>query len=295
MRARSALFTLFGDVVRPAGGDAWLTTLTSCMGALGFSPQATRTALHRMAAEGWVAPTRSGRFSAYRLTELGVERLEEAATRIYRMRAVEWDGRWRLLVLGSATVDSAIIRELQWSGHGRLAPDLWVTPHRQGPGLDRLLDTSGLAASALRFDTTNVDPTADARIVATAWDLRELRNAHATFIRTWRKAAAPADPQEAFAVRIRLVHHWRSFLFLDPGLPTDLLPADWLGDDAVAVFRSLYEAVDEQAWRYYDDLVSNAPPLADAGAAVRTLHSRSASPFVHGIDALQATPARSTA
>ena len=29
MRARSALFTLFGDVVRPMGGEAWLSTITA--------------------------------------------------------------------------------------------------------------------------------------------------------------------------------------------------------------------------------------------------------------------------
>ena len=295
MRARSALFTLFGDVVRPAGGDAWLSTLTACMGTLGFSPQATRTALHRMAAEGWVAPTRSGRFSAYRLTPLGVERLEEAAARIYRMRAVDWDGRWHLLVLPSAGADAPTVRELQWSGHGRLTPDVWVSPHPQGAGLDRLLESSGLAATALRFDTTNADRAADTRIVATAWDLRELHDAHATFISAWSDVVAPADAQEAFATRIRLVHHWRSFLFLDPGLPTDLLPADWLGHDAAAVFRSLYEAVDEQAWHYYDELVSGAPPLTDAHATVRTLRHRTASPFVHGIDALQTLKTRSTA
>ena len=36
MRARSALFTLFGDVVRPMGGEAWLSTITAAMGTLAF-------------------------------------------------------------------------------------------------------------------------------------------------------------------------------------------------------------------------------------------------------------------
>ena len=29
-------------------------------------------------------------------------------------------------------------------------------------------------------------------------------------------------PQETFVTRLRLVHHWRSFLFLDPGLGASL-------------------------------------------------------------------------
>ena len=261
MRARSALFTLFGDVVRPAGGDAWLTTITACMGALGFTPQATRTALHRMAAEGWVAPTRVGRFSAYRLTERGAVRLDEAAARIYRLRAADWDGRWHLLVSPGAGRDAAVARELQWSGHGRLSADVWVSPHEQGESLADLLAAANLTAH--RFTTMNGgDPAEDARIVATAWDLRELRTAHGVFIETWREVGTPADPQEAFTTRIKLVHHWRSFLFLEPGLPGKLLPADWLGDAAGEVFRSLYDGVDQAAWRYYDGLRSDAPPLS---------------------------------
>ena len=261
MRARSALFTLFGDVVRPAGGDAWLTTITTCMVALGFTPEATRTALHRMAAEGWVAPTRVGRFAAYRLTGAGAERLDEAAARIYRLRVADWDGRWHLVVSPEATRNVALARELQWSGHGRLSDDLWVSPHPQGRRLEQLLAAHG-ATSALRFERAAVsDSNENARIVAAAWDLSELHQAHAAFLDAWEDTAAPSDPEDAFVLRIRLVHHWRSFLFLDPGLPPQVLPADWLGQRAATAFRSLYEAVNDAAWSYYDGVAAGAPAL----------------------------------
>ena len=291
LKARSALFTLFGDVVRPAGGEAWLSTLTTCMGTLGFTPEATRTALHRMAAEGWVAPRRHGRYAAYRLTDAGVERLEEAAARIYRLRAADWDGRWHLLVCAAAGRSPAVARELQWSGHGRLSADVWISPHPQGRRLTRLLEAHDLDDVAVRFDTvTAADPASNEQIVAESWDLTELRAAHADFIEQWAATTAPTQPDEAFVTRIRLVHHWRSFLFLDHVLPTDLLPPDWLGDEAATVFRSLYEAVDGPAWGYYDAIVEDAPPLAADGdaAPVRTLRTGS-NPFVHGLDALTTT------
>jgi phenylacetic acid degradation operon negative regulatory protein len=275
--------------VRPAGGDAWLTTLTTCMGALGFTPEATRTALHRMAAEGWVAPRRSGRYSVYSLTDAGVERLEEAAARIYRLRAADWDGRWHLLVCPAAGRNPQVSRELQWTGHGRLSADVWVSPHPQGRRLARLLDVHGIDDLAMQFDTVTTADTAQShRIVATAWDLTELRAAHRSFIDLWSSAAAPSEPEDAFATRIRLVHHWRSFLFMDPGLPAELLPADWLGDEAARVFRTLYEAVDAAAWRYYDDVAHTAPPTVDVAtdAAITVLDRTAGNPFVHGLDAL---------
>jgi phenylacetic acid degradation operon negative regulatory protein len=298
VRARSALFTLFGDAVRPAGGTAWLTTLTACMAALGFTPQATRTALHRMAADGWVTPTRTGRFSAYRLPDAGVERLEEAAARIYRLRAADWDGRWHLLLSAGAGRNAAVARELQWSGHGRLTADLWVSPHPQGRRLERLLEAHSLLDTALRFDTAHAgNHVEDERIVTTAFALDELRDAHAGFLAEWANAAAPTDEQEAFTTRIRLVHHWRSFLFLDPGLPAELLPSNWLGDEAAATFRTLYEALDDAAWRYYEGLAAAAPPLGNgtANGRVQTLR-HVGNPFVHGIDTRQPrSKTRSTA
>lgn len=261
MRARSALFTLFGDVVRPAGGNAWLTTLTTCMVALGFTPEATRTALHRMAAEGWVAPTRVGRFAAYRLTAAGVERLDEAAARIYRLRAADWDGRWHLVVSREAAANPALARELQWSGHGRLSDELWISPHPQGRRLEQLLAAHG-AVDSLRFERAAVaDASENARIVAAAWDLSELHEAHTAFLAAWENAAVPLEPEAAFVLRIRLVHHWRSFLFVDPGLPSQVLPAGWLGDRAAAAFRSLYDALNDAAWAYYDAVAAGAPAL----------------------------------
>lgn len=292
MRARSALFTLFGDVVRPAGGDAWLSTITTCMGALGFTPEATRTALHRMTAEGWVEPTRVGRFAVYRLTGRGVDRLEEAASRIYRLRAVEWDGRWRLLVCGPTArpEDKAgFERALRWMGFGRLTGEVWASPHPHGDRLRRVLADHD-AADSFRFLAAGpADASEDARIVSTAWNLDELRDAHSGFIARWAAVAVPSDPVAAFTTRIRLVHDWRSFLFLDPGLPAPLLPPDWLGEAAARTFRDLYEAIDSAAWTYFDGLVADAPPLENGR------RSRAANPFALGLDALDVTPTRTPA
>lgn len=311
MRARSALFTLFGDVVRPSGGEAWLTALTRAMSVLGFTPQATRTALHRMTTEGWVEPRRVGRYAAYRLTDRGADRLEEAAARIYRLRAADWDGRWRLLITSPALaadnggrpadrpnglrergVPPAFARALHWMGFGRLSTEVWVSPHEHGERLSVLVDEHAMAAESLPFlsTTDGADPLApsaeDRRIVARAWDLGTLRGAHAGFLRDW-PAQAPDqhdDPGAAFVRRLRLVHHWRSFLFLDPGLPAALLPDDWLGDEAARRFRDLYEAASEPAWAWWADLTAASPAAAPLGTTPQD------SPFARGLDALATRP-----
>lgn len=280
MRARSALFTLFGDVVRPAGGEAWLATLTACMATLGFTPEATRTALHRMAGEGWVEPRRVGRYAAYRLTARGVDRLEEAATRIYALRSLPWDGRWRVLVSGAIGDAPDLARELAWMGFGRLDHAVWVSPHPHGTRLRSLLEAHGLVG-----EVTGLVGTAELGgddLVHRAWDLETLEAAYSAFLEAWADPPPPATPAEAFGQRVRLVHEWRKFLFLDPGLPAAVLPEGWVGFAAAERFRECYEDLEDAAWRFYEDL--RAVP-APAGPPPARRPERS--PFARGLAALQ--------
>lgn len=277
MRARSALFTLFGDVVRPAGGEAWLSTITACMQTVGFRPEAVRTALHRMGAEGWVAPRREGRYAAYQLTERGVARLEEAAARIYRLRSQAWDGRWRLL-LADDLADPAVTATLAWIGYGRLQPGAWVHPQPHAASTRALVEETGAAATWLE-DATTVD---DAGLAARAWALADLRASHEAFLRDWAYAALPTDPAEAFATRLRLVHEWRKFLFADPGLPAEVLPRDWPGYTAAERFRDVYEALRAPSWTFYADQQRQA-------GGTSAVIADGASPFAQGLAALHQT------
>ena len=41
---------------------------------------------------------------------------------------------------------------------------------------------------------------------------------------------------ECFVERTKLVHEYRKFLFVDPGLPEELLPEKWLGSQFIIIF-----------------------------------------------------------
>ena len=43
-------------------------------------------------------------------------------------------------------------------------------------------------------------------------------------------------PGQAFADYVRVLTAWRRLPFLDPGLPPELLPADWHGTRAAELF-----------------------------------------------------------
>src|ERR1700759_5276375 len=92
MHARSALFDLYGDHLRPRGGQAPVSALVRLLAPLGIAAPAVRTAVARMVRRGWLQPVRLPGGPGYGLTSKAVRRLDEAATRIYRTGRIPWGG-----------------------------------------------------------------------------------------------------------------------------------------------------------------------------------------------------------
>jgi phenylacetic acid degradation operon negative regulatory protein len=238
VNARSALFDLYGDHLRHRGGQAPVAALIRLLAALDIAAPAVRTAVSRMVRQGWLEPVRLDSGPGYALTPKATNRLDEAGARIYRTRDQEWDGRWHLLVLGQPVERS--VRErvrggLALLGYASLSDNTWLGP-RESEEVDALLAAENLHAH--RFVARlEGDPV---QLAAGTWDLDGLGRAYDR----WRADAerlvaeagdSPSD-ELAFAVRSRLVHEWRKFLFSDPGLPRELLPAKWPGEEAAALF-----------------------------------------------------------
>lgn len=239
MNARSALFDLYGDHLRERGGRAPVAALVRLLAALGVAAPAVRTAVSRMVRQGWLEPVPTPLGPGYALTPPAVRRLDEAAHRIYR-DLEPWDGLWHVLVV--ERVRDRARRErlgagLTYLGYARLDETTWIGP-RASSELDPLLSAESVRAERFRSAYEG-----DARgLVARAWDLDGLGRSYERWLADARPLLASAgeagpDPDErAFAVRSRLVHEWRKFLFSDPGLPADLLPDGWPGTRAARLF-----------------------------------------------------------
>lgn len=237
VRARSALFDVYGSYLRARGGSAAIAALVRLLEPLGFEAPAIRTAVSRMVRQDWLRPVRLADGPGYALTRRAERRLDEAAARIYRTQPSTWDGRWQVLVLEEVPTRSARDRldsSLRLLGYGPLGPTTWVAP-RPSAELDEILAAEGLAGRSF-FGEHDGD---DAELATRAWDLSALGADYAAFVTEWSPRVSAVDgsvPAEAFAASQRLLHAWRRFLFRDPGLPPSLLPADWPGGAAAAFF-----------------------------------------------------------
>jgi phenylacetic acid degradation operon negative regulatory protein len=263
MNARAALFDLYGDHLRPRGGSAPVSSLIQLLDALDIAGPAVRTAVSRMARQGWLEAVRESGGAAYRLTDRAQQRLDEAATRIYGADGDRaWDGRWSVLVVEHSRERSTrerLQRGLEYLGYRPLNGQAWVAPQPAVEAEDTIR-REGLAFDEFRaeFGGNSIE------LIDRLYGLDQLASSYESWLDEAHGLVADAgdDPDDrlAFAVRSRLLHEWRKFLFRDPGLPTDLLPRPWPGTEAAAYFNEQAERLWPGASRYVDCCLQGRDP-----------------------------------
>ena len=258
MNARSALFDLYGDHLRTRGGQAPVAALVRLLAPLGIAAPAVRTAVSRMVRQGWLEPVRLPDGPGYALTPRAVRRVDDASRRIYRTSQAEWDGTWHLVVtepVPARTRRERLRAGMTFLGYGQLDSSTWIGP-RASEEVSTLLAAE--QANAERF-TARHD--GDALVlVRRAWDLESLAGFYSSWLESAKVLSAEADSdatdEQAFAVRSRLLHEWRKFLFVDPGLPAALLPPGWVGQSAAAFFDQESTRLLPAALRYVDSCLT---------------------------------------
>ncbi|RZS44298.1 PaaX family transcriptional regulator [Herbihabitans rhizosphaerae] len=261
MRARSALFDVYGGYLRSRGGSAAIAALVRLLEPLGFGAPAIRTAVSRMVRQGWLAPIRLDDGPGYTLTPRGQRRLDEAGARIYRTRPSTWDGRWHVVVLEDLPVRHArdrLASSLRLLGYGPLGPATWVAP-RPSPEIAEVLAGEEVLARVFHGELDGGVDGGDTALATRAWDLDTLGRDYRAFVSEWDERMSEVDgdsPAEAFAASQRLLHAWRKFLFRDPGLPDELLPADWPGHRAARFFDEHTARLAPAAKEFLDDCLN---------------------------------------
>ena len=256
--ARSLLISVLGQWVGPTDTPVWTATLVGALEALGIEARAARQAVTRTAADGWLEGESVGRYTRWRLTSSGRRMIGSAVPRVQRSIVSDrtWDGTFLLLTLTGAVLDrearERLAVGLDFEGFGTLGPGTWVAVGEGSrEGADSVLSACGLKDRALLFSAQSVDGAeTPGEVVALAWDLASAAAAHEAFLEEFERAM-PADECEAFAMRTRLAHEWRHLLSVDPSLPLQLLPADWVGTRARKVFQLRFSEWAEAATSYY--------------------------------------------
>lgn len=264
--ATSLLLTMLGEFVRPAGGSVWTSTIVAGLETVGITERNARQAVARLGEQGIVEAERVGRRTRWHLTDAGRHLLVTGAERIYSFgrRADDWDGTWLLVICAIPETQRAVRHrfrtQLTFEGFGFLSPTIAVSPHvdREKAAND-IVGGLGLTDSAVTFVATSGTLTPDRTILATAWELDDLAERYAEFVDRFGGASADAGTgADAFADTVLLVDAWRRFPFADPELPSELLPAGWVGTRAQEVFDARRATSRDRAAAWYDAVDADA-------------------------------------
>ncbi|MBR1212724.1 phenylacetic acid degradation operon negative regulatory protein PaaX [Bradyrhizobium sp. JYMT SZCCT0180] len=265
-RTGSIVITVFGDAIVPRGGSVWLGTLLEFFTAIDIDSGVVRTAMSRLASDGWLERNKVGRNSFYRLDKKGRQTFDTATRHIYDPPPSDWTGRFELLLIGNGGDRDASRDALKNAGFGSPLPGVWVAPSG--------VPVPEEAAGAIRLEVSAEDDSGR-RLLSESWPLERTADAYLKFMKTFEPLRASLGRGEilsdtdAFTARILLIHHYRRVVLRDPLLPAPLLPRDWPGRAARRLCGEIYRGLLPASEQWLDDhATSENGPLPKPGGAL---------------------------
>jgi phenylacetic acid degradation operon negative regulatory protein len=220
--------------------------MVSAMGALDVEERNARQAAFRLAEKGYVHSEKEGRRARLHLTDQGRRLLSDGSRRIYQFGSYEdtWDGRWLVVVCfipeEQRTKRHQLRSRLGFAGFGFIAPGVAVSPHLSSESqANAVLEDLGLVPGAMVLRCEPGDLLEPEELLGRGWDLDGLATEYEEFFKLFARKV-PRTDEARFRALVELVHAWRRFPFIDPEIPSRLLPLKWPGRRAKHLFEDLH-------------------------------------------------------
>ncbi|HYB88884.1 MAG TPA: PaaX family transcriptional regulator C-terminal domain-containing protein [Streptosporangiaceae bacterium] len=262
---RQLIVTVYGLYSRAEGGWMSVAALISLLTDLGVDEPAVRSSISRLKRRGILRASRRAGAAGYELSGEALAILREGDRRIFRGERASLGDGWLLAVFSVPEAERQkrhVLRsQLAQLGFGTAAPGVWIAPAHLHDATASMLRRLGLDTYADLFRADHIAFGDLAAKVRQWWDLDQLErlygqflDAHGPLLR--RRRPRPADGRAAFAGYVRVLTDWRQLPYLDPGLPAELLPADWIGIRAADLFFTLQAQLEEAARAHVARVIS---------------------------------------
>lgn len=258
-RSKSLIIDIYGAFVRPLGGWLAVADLITLMDDLGVDEPAVRSSVSRMSRKGLLVRSRREGRIGYGLSAQAETILEEGDRRIFcEVRHADLEDGWLLAVFSvpeEQRDQRHLLRSrLAWLGFGSIGGGTWMAPAGVEPRALEVVDQLDLGQYVDLFRAHYRGFGELKSLVSRAWDLDAIGQRYDRFVADakpvltrWRRRKADGHERAAFADYVTLLHAWRALPYLDPGLPEELLPQGWRGNEAAELFHDLVDVLHERA------------------------------------------------
>lgn len=261
-RTRTLIVSFLGSVVRQRGGWMPIAGTIELLGRLGVDAPSVRTAVFRLKQRGWLEAETRGGARGYALTDLAVSILAQGDEVIWHARRpAELADGWCIVNFSVPESDRSkrykLRTHLSHLGFGNVGTAMWLAPARMRGAAEEAIADLGLDKYAAVFVGDYVGTQDLTSLLYESWDLTGIDQSYRDFIASYEAVAASltsspraVEPEQAFTTYLGMIDAWRQLPFRDPGLPREVLAADWSAPAAVALFERLVDLLEEPALAY---------------------------------------------
>lgn len=257
-RPRTLLVTFLGSVVHRTGDWMPIKGTVELLGQAGLDPASVRTAVFRLKKRGWLDPMSHDRVRGYVLTETALAELTAGDEIIWHSRR-EADLAQGWCVVNFSIPEAQRGKRHQLRNHltslgfGNIGAAVWIAPARMRAEAEKAIAAQGMTDQCAMFVGTYAGGKDMRALIGEAWNLEEIDGRYRHFLDTYAAreddltAHGLISPREAFVQYLEIIDHWRKLPYRDPGLPSEVLPDDWSGPAATALFERLVQALENRA------------------------------------------------
>ncbi len=277
MQPKDRILDVYGSFAREIGGWLAIGVLIKLLATVEVDAQAVRSAASRMKRNGLLVSEKRDGLAGYALSSSATEILRDGSTRIFgpdtgpALRALSKPGQetdaktdWVIVLFSVPEIERRkryLIRSrLERLGFGQGPATSWFAPVEVLAETERMLARTGLSDYVTIWQGQHIGFTNLESLVASSWNLEMIRARYDQYLVTFEPLArawgeCEREDGEAFAAYIRQNSVWRELPYLDPGLPASVVPKDWPGQQARALFVEFERELRPAAKRYFDSIV----------------------------------------
>lgn len=182
----------------------------------------------------------------FRLTSRGVKKVTRDFPLI-RLQRKKWDGLWRIVIFDIPVVHNQLrdrLRaKLEELGFGMFQESVWMTPYDLAREISEFIQSQGLEEFVYVF-VSPLDFVKDKKaLVEKIWKVEKIDGFYQDWIEDWEEKSKGISEKKLRDLAQEFCSSYLEIVAVDPFLPKELLPDNWMGNKARSLFKKLSEVV----------------------------------------------------